>query len=74
MICVVAGTFAEYRRWCDQQGLPIWSRHALYVVNAQSLQGLRAVEVVCVGSWRERADLEALRTELWCIGADDLPV
>ncbi|MBT2541373.1 hypothetical protein J7E99_11795 [Streptomyces sp. ISL-44] len=59
-IVVLAGSLAQFRRWCRLAGLDPESRHITYARDVQALRGRRGARVVRYGTWRLRSDARAL--------------
>ena len=58
---VVAGSYNQFRNWCDRNSLSIHSPRVKYVGNADKLRGyhnVRNVQLIKYGTWYERQDLQ----------------
>ncbi|MGV9278044.1 hypothetical protein [Streptomyces griseosporeus] len=57
---VLAQNLREFHAWCRQTGTSPRDRTVLYASGPHALRGLRNVEIVRYGQWRDRLDGAAL--------------
>lgn len=75
-VYVVCERFQEYQLWCKDNDMSGHSsRKAIYVWQAASLQDglVENWEVVLVGNWKKRIDLENIRNRLVTLGFKNIP-